>query len=464
LATVKRLENKAGNRPFRGSIEGITEFVPPTPLLRLPPAMPVFSRPKRLVLTPARLLAAAACAGIPAARAADQPAVPVVVARVALAEQAAGQSFVGTVMPARISDVGSAVDGRIVELPIVDGQRVKEGQPLAELLRGLLEIEREGAVAELDRRREVLAELRAGSRPEEIEQARAAVAGYEARLAYARGRRDRLVRLAERGTSTVDELQDAQTELQQIEAQLRGSRAALALVEAGPRKEQVAQAAAAVAVQEANVERIDDQLAKHLIRAPFDGWVIERFAEKGQWLARGGLVARIAELDEVEVEVRVPEISVAGLELGVDVRLEFDAAPHHTWIGKVARIVPQADVLSRSFPVQITLANTVTDGEPVLRGGMLARAWLPVGRPASVTVVPKDALVLGGPSPLVFLVDPPAAGGGGGTVRAVPVQLGTAVGGNVEVRTDLQPGWLVVVRGNERLRPGMAVAFEPPSN
>jgi multidrug efflux pump subunit AcrA (membrane-fusion protein) len=64
----------------------------------------------------------------------------------------------------------------------------------------------------------------------------------------------------------------------------------------------------------------------------------------------------------------------------------------------------------------------------------------------------------------VFLVDPPAAGGGGGTVRAVPVQLGTAVGGNVEVRTDLQPGWLVVVRGNERLRPGMAVAFEPPSN
>jgi RND family efflux transporter MFP subunit len=419
---------------------------------------------------PAKMLAcgiAVATAGMVSLQAAaEQAAVPVVVARVSMAEQAAGQSFVGTVMPARTSDVGSAVDGRIVDFPIVDGQRVTEGQPLAELLRGLLQIEREGAVAELQRLRQVLAELRAGSRPEEIEQSRAMVAGFEARVAYARSRLTRLNRLAERGTSTVDELQDAQTELQQIEAQLRGSRAALALVEAGPRAEQVAQAAAAVAVQEAAVERIDDQLAKHTIRAPFDGWVIERFTEKGQWIARGGLVARIAELDDVEVEVRVPEISVGGLEAGVDVRLEFDAAPHHTWIGRVVRIVPQADVLSRSCPVQIALENTVVDGAPVLRGGMLARAWLPVGRAASVKVVPKDALVLGGPTPVIFVVDgtnaatPPVAG----TVRAVPVELGAAVGGNVEVRSDIEPGRLVVVRGNERLRPGMAVAFEQPRN
>ncbi len=423
-----------------------------------------------LRMFPAKMLAcgiAVATAGMVSLQAAaEQAAVPVVVARVSMAEQAAGQSFVGTVMPARTSDVGSAVDGRIVDFPIVDGQRVTEGQPLAELLRGLLQIEREGAVAELQRLRQVLAELRAGSRPEEIEQSRAMVAGFEARVAYARSRLTRLNRLAERGTSTVDELQDAQTELQQIEAQLRGSRAALALVEAGPRAEQVAQAAAAVAVQEAAVERIDDQLAKHTIRAPFDGWVIERFTEKGQWIARGGLVARIAELDDVEVEVRVPEISVGGLEAGVDVRLEFDAAPHHTWIGRVVRIVPQADVLSRSFPVQIALENTVVDGAPVLRGGMLARAWLPVGRAASVKVVPKDALVLGGPTPVIFVVDgtnaatPPVAG----TVRAVPVELGAAVGGNVEVRSDIEPGRLVVVRGNERLRPGMAVAFEQPRN
>jgi len=206
-----------------------------------------------------------------AAHGVAQQAVPVVVASSGTMQTAAGQPFVGTVLPARTSDVGSAVDGRLVDMPIVDGQHVEENEPIAQLLRGLLEIEKAGAVAELNRRRELLAELQAGSRPEEIEQARAAVAGLEARVAYAEGRLVRLERLAERGTSTADELQDAQAELLAVSAQLRGSRSALALVAAGPRQEQIAQAAAAAAVQEAEVLRIDDQLAKHTIRAPFSG-------------------------------------------------------------------------------------------------------------------------------------------------------------------------------------------------
>ena len=390
-----------------------------------------------------------------------QGPVPVVAARASTMQTASGQPFVGTVLPARTSDVGSAVDGRLVELPIVDGQHVEENQPIAQLLRGLLEIERAGAEAELDRRRQVLGELQAGSRPEEIDQARALVAGFEARLAYAKSRLTRLGRLAERGTSTVDELQDAQTELQAIEAQLRGSRAALALVEAGPRKEQVAQAAAAAAVQEAEVDRIDDQLAKHTIRAPFSGWVVERFTEKGQWLARGGLVARIAELDTVEIEAEVPESSIASLREGADVRLEFDAAADQAWIGTVSRVVPQADLLSRSFPVRIRLENRVVDGVPAIKGGMLARAWLPVGSAGMVTVVPKDALVLGGQRPLVFCID--ATDATHGTVRPVEVSLGAAVEGHVAIRAGLEPGAIVVTRGNERLRPGMQVTFAPPA-
>ena len=410
-------------------------------------------------------LAAAAMAFLAASFAWSQPpappAVPVAAALVSTMKTASGQPFVGTVLPARTSDVGSAVDGRLTELPIVDGQHVAENEPIAQLLRGLLEIERAGATAELDRRRQVLGELQAGSRPEEIEQARAAVAGFEARLSYAKDRLARLGRLAERGTSTADELNDAQTELRAVEAQLRGSRAALELVETGPRKEQIAQAAAAAAVQEAEVQRIDDQLAKHTIRAPFSGWVVERFTEKGQWVARGGLIARIAELDTLEIEAQVPESSLAALREGAHVRLEFDAAADQAWIGTVARVVPQADLLSRSFPVRIRLENRIVDGVPTIKGGMLARAWLPVGAAGEVTVVPKDALVLGGAKPLVFCIDPSSPTTG--VVRPVEVALGAAVEGYVAVRGTLEPGALVVVRGNERLRPGMQVTFTPPT-
>jgi len=395
-------------------------------------------------------------------QAVGQPPVPVVAGRAATMELAAGQAFVGTVLPARTSDVGSAVDGRLVEFPIVDGQHVAEGDAIAGLLRGMLDIERQGALAELERRRQVLAELRAGSRPEEIDQARALVAGFEARLAYARSRLARLGRLAERGTSTVDEVQDAQTELQATEAQLAGAKAALALAEAGPRGEQVAQAAAAVAVQEAELERIDDQLAKHTIRAPFAGWVVERFTEKGQWVARGGLVARIAELDRVKIVAQVPELSVRFLKPGADVRLEFDAAPDQAWVGTVARVVPQADLLSRSFPVEVALENRVVEGEPLLKGGMLARVWLPVGKTGSATVVPKDAVVLGVARPFVYVIDG-QAGSGTGTVRPVEVALGAAVEGHVEVRGGVEPGQRVVIRGNERLRPATPVAFTEPA-
>jgi RND family efflux transporter MFP subunit len=385
-------------------------------------------------------------------------AVPVVVAEVSRMELSRGQSFVGTVYPFRESDVGSAVDGRLVSLPIEDGQAVRKGDTLAELLRGLLEIERSGALAELDQRRQELAELEAGSRPEEIEQAKAEEEGLEARLTYAESRLKRLEKLFERGTATTDELQDGQTELRRIKAELRAKQAALAMVEAGPRKEVIAQAAAAVAGQEAVVERIDDQLAKHTIRAPFDGWVVERYAEEGEWVTRSGLVARVVELDRVEVVVQLPELYVASLSPGTDVRLEFDAAPLQTWIGTVERIVPQADLRSRSFPVQVVLENRILDSQPVLRGGMLARAWLPVGARGEVTVVPKDALVLGTGTPLVYVVDAGSAAGQG-TVRPVPVTLGATVAGSVEISGGIEPGQLVVTRGNERLRPGTAVKF-----
>lgn len=385
-------------------------------------------------------------------------AVPVVVAEVSRMELSRGQSFVGTVYPFRESDVGSAVDGRLVSLPIEDGQPVRRGDTLATLLTGLLEIEREGAVAELDQRRQELAELQAGSRPEEIEQAKAEEEGLEARLTYAESRLARLEKLFERGTATTDELQDGQTERRRIQAELRAKQAALAMVEAGPRKEVIAQAAAAVAVQEAVVQRIDDQLAKHTIRAPFDGWVVERYAEEGEWVIRSGLVARIVELDRVEVVVQLPELYVTSLQQGTDVRLEFDAAPLDTWIGTVERIVPQADLRSRSFPVQVVLQNRIVNDQPVLRGGMLARAWLPVGARGEVTVVPKDALVLGTGTPLVYVVDAGTAAGTG-TVRPVPVTLGATVAGSVEVTGGVEPGQLVVTRGNERLRPGTEVKF-----
>jgi RND family efflux transporter MFP subunit len=138
------------------------------------------------------------------------------------------------------------------------------------------------------------------------------------------------------------------------------------------------------------------------------------------------------------------------------VRLEITSLPTENYIGRVAEIVLQADLRTRNFPVRVRLNNKVVDGVPQIKAGMFARATLSVGQIANALLVPKDAIVLGGPTPIVFVADG-AALGKAAKARTVPVQLGAAWEGYLQVKGDLKPGESVVVQGNERLRPGQDV-------
>ena len=95
---------------------------------------------------------------------------------------------------------------------------------------------------------------------------------------------------------------------------------------------------------------------------------------------------------------------------------------------------------------------------------MFVRVWLDVGEPTPQLLVPKDALVLGGPAPIVYVVTPSPEGPP--TVRPVPVKTGESMGTLICVMAELAVGDLVVTRGNERLRPGQQVVVPgaaPPS-
>jgi multidrug efflux pump subunit AcrA (membrane-fusion protein) len=83
---------------------------------------------------------------------------------------------------------------------------------------------------------------------------------------------------------------------------------------------------------------------------------------------------------------------------------------------------------------------------------MFARISFPIGKKISALLVPKDALVLGGPSPVVYVIDEATM-----TVRPLPVETGVAVDATIQVKGPFQAGMKVVTKGNERLRPGQAV-------
>jgi RND family efflux transporter MFP subunit len=389
------------------------------------------------------------------------PPAAVAVAPVVEREVTASQTFVGTVMPLRKAVVGSAVDGRVIEYPLNEGDRVQKGQVLAQLLTDTVQLELAAAEAELVLRQEQLAELKNGTRPEEIEQAKARMVAAQARVQYAKARRARAESLFRQGQAMPEEQRDemialaVEAEQAYVEAQ-----AAYQLAVKGPRKEQIAQASAQVAVQQATVNQLKDQMEKHTIVSRFDGYITAEHTEVGQWVKQGDAVAEVAALDDVEITAHVVEQYAPHVRVGMEVSVQIPAIPGPPLSGTVSAVVPQADVQARTFPVKVRVKNQTTADGPLLKSGMYARVMLPTGERQSAKLVFKDALVLGGPQPVVIVVDAAGAEAKQGKARPVPVQLGVADGRMIEVRGDLQPNQLVVVQGHERLRPGQDVQIQ----
>ena len=379
-----------------------------------------------------------------------------------------GRAFVGTVVARRHSSIGSAVAGRVTEFLVNEGDRVAKGQPLAKLLTKNVEIQIAAAKAELDLRRHELLELKNGARDEERRESQARLQAASAAMKVAQTKLARVKGLIERNAATREEIDEVAAVSETATAMHLAAKAAYDLVDAGPRPERIDQAKARTDAAQEEVNRLQDILEKHTIKSPFAGYVVAEHTEEGQWIESGKLVAEVIEVDPIEVRVSLHESYIPRLTLGASARIDFEAIPARTFIGEVNAIVPKGDEKSRTFPVRIELKNPLqADNTPLLKPGMFAKVELPVDQQSHVLLVPKDSLVLGGPQPFVFVVmtDQKSAKT---TVRPVTVQLGIAVGSWIEVRSDdLKAKDLIVVEGNERLRPNAEVIatesdFPPP--
>jgi RND family efflux transporter MFP subunit len=368
------------------------------------------------------------------------------------------RTFVGTVKPLRKSLVGSAAAGRVEEYLINEGDFVQKGQPIAHLRRGIIAAERKAAEAELKVRQAELAELET-SFQDEIAQAQAKLRLAKAMEVYRKARRDRTLRIE---TSVSKEQLDEDIALAvQAEAAVQEAEAALRLLEKGPREQKNEQARARVEVQTAEVERLTEQFDRHTMYAPFDGYVSAEHAEVGQWVMQGDPVAEIIELAQVDVEIAVLEDYVGRLGTSVRGTVEIPALKPRIFEGTIAVINPQADPRARTFPVKVRVENEFAEGtsDPLIKAGMFARVTLPVGEPAEVALVPKDAVVLGEAAPFVYVVQKDAEGKW--RTRKAAVTLGVTRGLWISVSgSDLKEGDQVVVEGNERLRPMQEVRPE----
>jgi len=397
----------------------------------------------------------------------------VIVNEVVVRSVAPVQTFVASVTPLRKSVVGSAVDGRVIKFlydeedPLTKVTYVTEGQPLAELRQGTIQLKVAEARAQRDLRRAEWEEAKE-THPWLVEQAEARLTAAGERRQFARNQFERNRRLYEEGNRSVsrEQYEQARSNMYTAEQQYIEAKINLDILKRGDR---VRQAKARLDEAEAVLNELIDRVEKYTIRSPFDGFVVAEHTEVGAWITSGDPVADVVQLDPVEVRAFVPEKFVSRLPIGgkaivrPNVRLMEDEEVVAQ--GKVTGIVAEAVTRSRTFPVKIQVDNP----EHVLKAGMLAEVELEVGARRPSTMVPKDALVLGGSTPQIFLAVPDPNDAKKYTAQPVSVEKGASLGRwiavwpteeEIDKGREIDPGDLVVEKGNERLRRGAALVLD----
>ncbi|KAA5542541.1 efflux RND transporter periplasmic adaptor subunit [Roseiconus nitratireducens] len=435
--------------------------------MKMRPTVPLFQRCQTAAVLSIAILTATLFDPSPVVGQDD--AAPVTAKPVRYASAGASSQFLGTVIPIRKTTIGCAVAGRVDSLLARRGQRVSQGDRIAELQSKVVRVELNAAKAEFRLAEQQLAELEAGSRAEDIAEAKAKMQAAAAIARRASNQLNRARQLLNSNAASQEEIDVATAEAESSEQLFQAAEIAYQRLVAGPRVEQVAQAQARLDLQREQVRLLRDRLSKHTLRAPFDGYITAEHTQDGAWLSSGDPVVELIELDRVQVEVAVPAEQVAALVVGQEVRIKCSQHPAELLIGVLNQVVPAADTRARTFPVLLQVdRNPIRDGIPILLSGMIVRAYLPVGPEAPALFVPTDALVLDQTRQTVFVIDTAAgsnaAAGDGqpqgtvaGTVREVPVTIGVANEGWIAVTGDLREGDLVVTRGNEGLTPGQNV-------
>ena len=211
----------------------------------------------------------------------------------------------------------------------------------------------------------------------------------------------------------------------------------------------VAAAAAALARARASLRIARDELADGEVAAPYAGVVTERHTEVGAWVGVGAPVATLLNENDLEIEADVPYNRISGLSAGTAVTVSLaDGSPHAAVVRAVGA---EQNALTHTRRVRFT--PEVTGAAVANAVGESVSVSLPLGAPRQVLTVHKDAILKRQGLSLVYVVNDE------GAAEIRPVSLGEAVGPRFEALDGVAVGERVVIRGNERLRPGQAVSI-----
>jgi HlyD family secretion protein len=335
----------------------------------------------------------------------------------------------GTVVPVQSVNLSPKTAGVLKQLFVEQGDRVVQGQVIAQMdqqdLRGQL-LQAQGGVDQAQAR---LSQLKNGSRPEEIaqakarldqaqaqsqtvvsgnrlqeiDQARAQVASAQARLDLAKSKQIQYTQLKNAGAIALERFNeveaDAKTaaaglaearqrlalleqgsrseDIQSSQASVRESSAAYALARNGSRPEEIAQAQAQLTTALGQFQVAQSRLSDTVIRAPFSGVVTQKYATEGAFVTPTTSASNttsatstsiVAVAKDLEILAKVPEVDIGQIRSNQSVEIKVDSYPARTFSGRVRLVSPEAVVEQSVTSFQVRVA--ILTGQQQLLSGM----------------------------------------------------------------------------------------------
>lgn len=267
------------------------------------------------------------------------------------------------------------VPGRVKERPVDEGEMVRPGQLIARLDSEDFEHEVSRTRSEAEAMRAVLAELEAGSRPEEIAQARAALAraDSEAKRLDTEYRREKALFAKE--VIPQRELDTARTAYETSQAAAREAREAFILVRKGPRRERIDQARARLREAEAALALAQTRLGYTTLTATLAGLVLSKNVEPGEQVAAGTPVITVGDINNTWLRAYIAETDLGRVKVGQKAQVTTDTWPGKVYAGRVSFISPEAEFTPKNvqtekervklvYRIKITIPNPQMELKP----------------------------------------------------------------------------------------------------
>ena len=361
---------------------------------------------------------------------------PTKLAKVEKGDLAKSVVATGKVTPITKVEIKSKASGIVKKLYVDAGDKVHQGQVLAEL-------DRDEIQAEVNSSRAQLISAEATQKGSEADLRRAEVDAQGVDVPTLQRQYERAKQMASDGVVSASALDDAQRAYE-----LAVNKRDVARAQYTVNKAKVAQAQADVEKSRATLNQLEEQLSYTTITSPLDGVVLSRDVEIGDAVSSilvlgsgATLVMTLGDTSEVYVKGKVDESDIGKVYLGQPARIRVETFKDKAFTGKVTKISPMGVEKDNVTTFEVRVSITNPGGE--LKAEMTANAEILLDEHKSVLMIPEGAIMYDkDKNTSVDIPDPKAKDG----MRKVAVKIGISNGAKTEVLSGLKEGEEVVLQ------------------